>query len=148
MGAWDYIVDLFVNVRTDWIEFLQDHELASSLIVFLDAFIGVTLILMVVFPTVIIFIWLERRFLGWIQLRPGPNWCGPFGLLQPVADAIKFLFKEITTPAKGEKLILWLAPVILFFSVLMMRLATTRSLAAAVGISASAKPMAKTSLGS
>jgi len=120
MGAWEYFRDLLVNVRTDWLEFLHDQGLASSLTVFLDALIGVTILLMLVFPLVIIFIWLERRFLGWIQLRPGPNWCGPFGLLQPVADAIKFLIKELVVPAKGEKLLMWLAPVILFSSVLMV----------------------------
>ncbi len=120
MGVWDYIVDLFVNVRTDWIEFLQGQGLASSLVVFLDGLIGITLILMFVFPTVIIFIWLERRFIGWIQLRPGPNRCGPFGLLQPVADAVKVLFKEIIHPTEGDKLILWIAPALVFFSALML----------------------------
>jgi NADH-quinone oxidoreductase subunit H len=120
MGAWQYFRDLLVNVRTDWLEFLEDQGLASSLVVFLDALIGVTLILMIVFPMVILFIWLERRFLGFMQLRPGPNWCGPFGLLQPIADAIKFLIKEIIIPAKGEKLLLLLAPAILFASVLMI----------------------------
>ncbi len=120
MGAWEYFRDLLVNVRTDWIEFLDSHGLASSLIVFLDALIGVTLIIMIVFPIVMLLLWLERRMLGWFQLRPGPNWCGPFGLLQPVADGIKFLTKEIVTPAKGEKLLLWLAPIILLFTAFMM----------------------------
>jgi len=120
MGAWQYFRDLLVNVRTDWLEFLEDQGLASALIVFLDALVGVTLILMIVFPMVILFIWLERRFLGFMQLRPGPNWCGPFGLLQPIADAIKFLIKEIIIPTKGEKLLLLLAPAILFSTVLMI----------------------------
>lgn len=120
MNAWDYIVDLFANVRADWLEFLYDHGLASSLIVFLDSLIGITLMLMFVFPIVIIFIWLERRFIAWIQLRPGPNRCGPFGLLQPVADAIKVLVKELIMPAKGDKVIHWLAPAVLFFAALML----------------------------
>ncbi len=120
MNAWDYIVDLFANVRADWLEFLYDHGLASSLIIFLDSLIGITLMLMFVFPIVMIFIWLERRFIAWIQLRPGPNRCGPFGLLQPVADAIKVLFKEIISPARGDKLVLWFAPALLFFSAFML----------------------------
>ncbi|MGB2583749.1 MAG: complex I subunit 1 family protein, partial [Dehalococcoidia bacterium] len=76
--------------------------------------------LIFVFPIVIIFIWLERRFIAWMQLRPGPNRCGPFGLLQPIADAIKTLIKELIMPAKGDKLVHWLAPVVLFFSGLML----------------------------
>jgi len=120
MNAWDYIVDLFANVRADWLEFLYDHGLASSLIVFLDSLIGITLMLMFVFPIVIIFIWLERRFIAWMQLRPGPNRCGPFGLLQPVADAIKVLVKELIMPAKGDKVVHWVAPAVLFFSALMV----------------------------
>ncbi len=120
MNAWDYIVDLLANVRADWLGFLYDHGLASSLIVFLDSLIGITLMLMFVFPVVIIFIWLERRFIAWIQLRPGPNRCGPFGLLQPVADAIKLLVKEFVMPAKGDKVIHWVAPVVLFFAAFML----------------------------
>ena len=120
MNAWEYIVDLFANVRADWLEFLHDHGLSSSLIVFLDSLIGITLMLMFVFPVVMIFIWLERRFIAWIQLRPGPNRCGPFGLLQPVADAVKVLVKELIMPARGDKVIHWVAPVVLFFSVFMV----------------------------
>lgn len=120
MNAWDYIVDLFANVRADWLEFLYDHGLASSLIVFLDSLIGITLMLMFIFPIVMIFIFLERRFIAWIQLRPGPNRCGPFGLLQPVADAIKLLMKELVMPAKGDKVVHWLAPGVLFFSAFML----------------------------
>ncbi len=120
MSVWEYIVDLFVNVRTDWIEWLQGFNLASSLIILLDSLIGIILMLIFVFPIVIIFIWLERRFIAWMQLRPGPNRCGPFGLLQPIADAIKTLIKELIMPAKGDKLVHWLAPVVLFFSGLML----------------------------
>jgi NADH-quinone oxidoreductase subunit H len=120
MSAWQYFVDLLANVRADWLEFLTDHGLASPLIVFLDSLIGITLMLMFVFPVVIIFIWLERRFIAWMQLRPGPNRCGPAGLLQPIADAIKTLFKELVMPAKGDKLVHWLAPAVLFFSGFML----------------------------
>ncbi len=120
MSVWEYIVDLFANVRADWIDWLQGFNLASSLIIILDSLIGIILMLIFVFPIVIIFIWLERRFIAWMQLRPGPNRCGPFGLLQPIADAIKTLIKELIMPAKGDKLVHWLAPVVLFFSGLML----------------------------
>ncbi|MEE8471290.1 MAG: NADH-quinone oxidoreductase subunit H, partial [Dehalococcoidia bacterium] len=120
MSVWHYIVDLFSNARTDFIEWLQSFNLASSVIVLLDSLVGITLILAFIFPMVIIFIWLERRFIARFQLRPGPNRCGPFGLLQPVADAIKVLVKELIAPASGDRLTHWVAPVILFFSGLMI----------------------------
>jgi len=66
------------------------------------------------------FIWLERREVGRFQARLGPNRVGPFGVLQPVADAIKILTKEDIIPAKGDKLVYWLAPVVAFVPVLMV----------------------------
>ncbi len=54
----------------------------------------------------------ERKSLAWIQSRIGPNRAGPWGLLQPIADAVKLIFKEELTPAKADKLIFLLAPVI------------------------------------
>jgi NADH-quinone oxidoreductase subunit H len=55
---------------------------------------------------------LERRTLARIQVRIGPNRAGPFGLLQPVADGIKLIFKEELIPDKADKLLFLLAPVI------------------------------------
>jgi NADH-quinone oxidoreductase subunit H len=54
----------------------------------------------------------ERRVLARIQVRIGPNRAGPFGLLQPIADAVKLIFKEELVPAKADKLIFTLAPII------------------------------------
>ena len=54
----------------------------------------------------------ERRFLARIQVRVGPNRAGPFGLLQPVADAVKLIFKEETTPAEVYNIAFLLAPIL------------------------------------
>jgi len=56
--------------------------------------------------------WYERRALARIQARVGPNRAGPFGLLQPIADAVKLIFKEELTPAKADKVVFFWAPVI------------------------------------
>ena len=56
--------------------------------------------------------WYERRALARIQVRVGPNRAGPFGLLQPIADAVKLIFKEELTPGKADKVLFFWAPVI------------------------------------
>jgi NADH-quinone oxidoreductase subunit H len=56
--------------------------------------------------------WYERRALARIQSRIGPNRVGPFGLLQPIADAVKLIFKEELKPVKADKLVFFLAPIV------------------------------------
>ena len=62
--------------------------------------------------------WVERRGAALIQDRPGPNRVGPLGLLQPLADAIKFFFKEDIIPSSSDKVLYVLAPAIALFSAL------------------------------
>jgi len=54
----------------------------------------------------------ERKALARIQMRVGPNRAGPWGILQPIADAVKLIFKEELMPARADKLLFFLAPVV------------------------------------
>jgi NADH-quinone oxidoreductase subunit H len=62
----------------------------------------------------------ERRLIARFQLRPGPNRVGPFGLLQPLADAVKLLFKENFIPAGADVLVYWIAPAISMIAALFV----------------------------
>ena len=53
----------------------------------------------------------ERKAIGWTQIRPGPNRVGPYGLLTPIADAVKLIFKEIIVPTAANKGLFFLGPV-------------------------------------
>ena len=65
-----------------------------------------------VLVSVAMIVWLDRRVWAFVQKRQGPNVVGPFGLLQSLADALKYLFKEIIIPASSNKVIFVLAPII------------------------------------
>jgi NADH-quinone oxidoreductase subunit H len=62
--------------------------------------------------TTIFMIWFERRVIGRMQNRPGPNRAGPFGLLQPIADALKLPLKEDIIPTSADRLVFIVAPLI------------------------------------
>ena len=66
------------------------------------------------------FSWLERRLIGKFQNRLGPNRWGPFGLLQPIADLIKLLFKEDLTPGTADRIVFLLVPIGMVAPVLLM----------------------------
>ena len=72
----------------------------------------IILLLLPVLTAVALVVWLDRRVWAFVQKRKGPNVVGPFGLLQSLADALKYLFKEIIIPASSNKVIFILAPVV------------------------------------
>ena len=69
-------------------------------------------LLIPVLVSVAMIVWLDRRVWAFVQKRNGPNVVGPFGLLQSLADALKYIFKEIIIPASSNKIIFILAPII------------------------------------
>ena len=78
----------------------------------LIALIKAGVILFVVLTTFAYAMVFERKIMGWMQLRPGPNRVGPWGMMQPAADAAKMLLKEDLTPNTADPLIYKLAPFI------------------------------------
>ena len=70
------------------------------------------LLLVPVLVSVAIIVWLDRRVWAFVQKRQGPNVVGPFGLLQSLADALKYIFKEIIIPSSSNKVIFILAPIV------------------------------------
>ncbi len=97
--VWDWIVGIWGANPSDLQTFIR--------IVVYIVLIMVPLILSVAFLTLA-----ERRVIGFMQVRMGPNRVGPWGLLQPFADVLKLVFKEIVVPEKANKIIFFAAPVI------------------------------------
>src|SRR3982751_4474916 len=83
-----------------WLQFVAVSALKSVIIIFL------------LLTAVAYTVWLERKVVGHMQNRWGPTRVGPFGLLQPAADGIKFLFKEDLTPPHVYKPLFLAAPLI------------------------------------
>jgi NADH-quinone oxidoreductase subunit H len=91
--------------------------------VWLDAFLRLQIVVIVMTVTVMALIYIERKFVGRIQMRLGPMRTGPFGTLQSIADALKLLTKEDLRPATADFWLFELAPYVTFIPVFMTLLA-------------------------
>jgi len=103
MSFWNAFTN-FITQTIPWF----DGILASIIIILIKAFaLIIPLMLMVAY-----FTYAERKVIGYMQLRLGPNRVGPKGWLQPIADAVKLMFKEIIFPTKADVYLYLLAPVL------------------------------------
>ena len=84
----------------------------AELFIFFDQIYRILFLLIPVLVSVAMIVWLDRRVWAFVQKRRGPNVVGPFGLFQTLADALKYIFKEIIIPASSNKVIFILAPII------------------------------------
>jgi NADH-quinone oxidoreductase subunit H len=80
-------------------------------IIFLETY-KILFLLIPVLVSVAMIVWLDRRIWAFVQKRQGPNVVGPFGLLQSLADALKYIFKEVIIPSSANKVIFILAPIV------------------------------------
>ncbi|HZB43776.1 MAG TPA: NADH-quinone oxidoreductase subunit NuoH [Pyrinomonadaceae bacterium] len=99
----------------DWLSNQIGSEWARAVGQFVGINVGFVVVLMIVAYTVLA----ERRVLGFIQGRLGPNRVGPGGLFQPFADLLKFIFKEEITPSASTRFVYFLAPIIAITAALM-----------------------------
>ena len=80
--------------------------------IFFQEVYKILFLLVPVLVSVAMIVWLDRRVWAFVQKRQGPNVVGPFGLLQSLADALKYIFKEIIIPSSSNKAIFILAPIV------------------------------------
>jgi NADH-quinone oxidoreductase subunit H len=113
LDAW-YSFDPF----HDFYDWLGDHT-SGDVVYVVSALVGAIAILSFVGLGALINVWLERRIIGRIQVRRGPNRVGPFGLLQPVADAIKLIQKEVLQPRVSDNKLFNLPPILVFIPAML-----------------------------
>src|ERR671932_480852 len=99
----------------DWLSNHIGPDWARAVAQFIGINVGFVVVLMIVAYTVLA----ERRVLGFIQGRLGPNRVGPGGLFQPFADLLKFIFKEEITPSASPRFVYFLAPIIAITAALL-----------------------------
>ena len=115
---WDYFYNMFPVAGHDirgWLGFLPHWA-----VYLIMGVLSIAVLIVVSIVVWLVFIYLERRVIGFFQLRWGPNRAGPQGVLQGIADFIKLLGKESITPAAADKWVHLLAPAVAFIPALMV----------------------------
>ena len=92
----------------------MNDQLIEIILLIFPILIKILIIVIPIILSVAYLTYAERRIIGLMQMRMGPNVVGPMGLLQPIADAVKLLFKEVIFPEKSDKFIFILAPILTF----------------------------------
>ena len=92
----------------EWFQALLGNEIGLIVSIVLK----IVLILAPLILTVAYLTYFERKVIGYMQLRVGPNVTGPFGLIQPFADVLKLLFKEVTRPSTSNKALFYIGPML------------------------------------
>jgi NADH-quinone oxidoreductase subunit H len=110
-----------ITVIGNWFEgVLANLGLSSGLVTLILAVLGVLIVISFVLLIDIGLVWLERKVVARFQDRLGPNRVGPFGLIQPIADVVKLLIKEDTTPLGADRIIYNLSPILALATVLLI----------------------------
>ena len=86
--------------------------MSNNLLIIFHEVYKILFLLIPVLVSIAMIVWLDRRIWAFVQKRRGPNVVGPFGLFQSLADALKYMFKEIIIPATADKVIFILAPIV------------------------------------
>ncbi len=97
-----------------------DDRFSPAVAYLVTSAIGATGILMFIGLMLLLLVWTERRVLARIQVRRGPNRVGPFGLLQPLADAIKLIQKETLIPRGADRFLYYLPPLLIFIPMMLV----------------------------
>jgi len=103
-----------------FIAMLENLGIPEGWVMLIGWIVGAVIVLAIALLLAIFLIWYERKIAGRVQDRLGPNRVGPWGIIQPFADALKLLTKEDITPDKADRITYNLAPVIAVFHILML----------------------------
>jgi NADH-quinone oxidoreductase subunit H len=115
----DYLRDFFVNLAHSWTAWISGFLPKWGVDVVNYLIVAIILVMMPVIATLTL-TWMERKVIGRIQNRIGPNRVGPWGIFQAIADAVKMFIKEDIIPDNADRPLFNLAPVLIFVAAALM----------------------------
>jgi NADH-quinone oxidoreductase subunit H len=114
-----YISDLWVNIARSWTTFLSGF-LPGWAVTLINYVIWAAMLAMITVVATLALTWMERKVIGRIQNRVGPNRVGPWGIFQAIADAVKMMVKEDIIPDGADKPVFNLAPILIAAAAILM----------------------------